>query len=75
MAETEFLGGRRRGAGTSWRRVWNVMVHRRPALVARCRDADDVVAAVARARHEGPQIGVRCEKKSAGLGWRCPRAG
>ena len=32
------------------RRIWNAMIDRRPALVARCRDAGDVVAAVRFAR-------------------------
>src|SRR5262245_30107445 len=42
------------------RRVWNAMVDRRPALIARCRDTRDVVAAVELARGEGIEIGVRC---------------
>ena len=32
------------------RQVWNAMIDRRPAAVARCRSADDVVAAVNWAR-------------------------
>ena len=42
------------------RRVWNAMVDHRPALVARCRSAADVVAALALARREGLEVGVRC---------------
>jgi FAD/FMN-containing dehydrogenase len=42
------------------RRVWNAMVDRRPALVVRCRKASDVVAAIALARSERLEIGVRC---------------
>jgi FAD/FMN-containing dehydrogenase len=42
------------------RRVWNAMVNRRPALVVRCRRDSDVVAAIALARREGLEIGVRC---------------
>ena len=42
------------------RRVWNAMVDRRPALIARCRETADVVAAVALARRHGLEIGVRC---------------
>ena len=42
------------------RRVWNAMVDRRPAAIARCREPRDVVAAVATARRDGLEIGVRC---------------
>ena len=42
------------------RSVWNAMVDRRPALVARCRTASDVASAIALARAEGLEIGVRC---------------
>jgi len=44
----------------SARRVWNAMVDRKPALVARCRSAHDVVTAIGLARREGLEIGVRC---------------
>ena len=40
--------------------VWNAMVDHRPALIVRCRRADDVVAALALARREGLEVGVRC---------------
>jgi FAD/FMN-containing dehydrogenase len=42
------------------RTVWNAMVDHRPALIVRCRQADDVVAALALARREGLEVGVRC---------------
>ena len=42
------------------RRVWNAMVDRRPALIARCRGAADVVTAIALARRDGLEIAVRC---------------
>src|SRR3954452_12037747 len=42
------------------RRVWNAMIDRRPALIARCSETADVVAAVTLARREGLEIGVRC---------------
>jgi FAD/FMN-containing dehydrogenase len=38
---------------------WNAMVDKRPALVARCRSAADVAAAVVYARDEGMEIAVR----------------
>ena len=43
----------------SARRVWNGMVDRRPALIARCADEDDVVAAVRFAREHGFPLAVR----------------
>src|SRR5215217_2887343 len=42
------------------RRVWNAMIDRRPALIARCRDTADVVTAVGLARRDGLEIAVRC---------------
>jgi FAD/FMN-containing dehydrogenase len=42
------------------RTVWNAMVDRRPALIARCTSAVHVAAAVRHARAEGLEIGVRC---------------
>src|SRR5687768_8534679 len=41
------------------RRVHNGMIDRRPALIVRCRTADDVAAAVRFARSEGLDITVR----------------
>ncbi|TCC50536.1 FAD-binding oxidoreductase [Kribbella pittospori] len=42
------------------RTVWNAMVDRHPAVIARCQDTADVVAAVRFARTAGLEIGVRC---------------
>ncbi|MQA95957.1 MAG: FAD-binding protein [Streptosporangiales bacterium] len=42
------------------RRVWNAMVDRRPAIIARCADAKDVAAAVRFGRTCGLEVGVRC---------------
>src|SRR5947209_15830323 len=41
------------------RRVWNGMVDRRPALIARCGTEDDVVAALGAAREHGLVVAVR----------------
>src|SRR3954453_10346702 len=41
------------------RSVWNGMIDRRPAIVARCADADDVATAVGFARSEGLTVAVR----------------
>ena len=41
------------------RRVWNGMIDRRPAAIARARTTDDVVAAVRFAREHGLEIAVR----------------
>ncbi len=73
MAETEFLVAGDEGYDES-RTVWNAMVDRRPALVARCRDARDVVAAIARAQDEGLEIGVRCGGHSV-VGLAVPEGG
>jgi FAD/FMN-containing dehydrogenase len=42
------------------RELWNAMVDRRPALIARCTSAADVVAAIRHAREQDLQIGVKC---------------
>ncbi|KNX38836.1 FAD-binding oxidoreductase [Luteipulveratus halotolerans] len=42
------------------RQVWNTMVDRRPAVIARCGGVDDVRAALAYARERGLEVGVRC---------------
>lgn len=41
------------------RRVWNSMIDKRPALIARCTGTADVVAALRFARQQGLQIAVR----------------
>ena len=42
------------------REVWNAVVDRRPALIARCSSAADVAAAIHHARAAGLEIGVKC---------------
>ena len=42
------------------RRVFNAMIDRRPALIARCAGTSDVVAALAFGREQGLVISVRC---------------
>ena len=44
----------------SARAVWNAMVDRRPAAIARCASTADVVAALRYGREAGLEIGVRC---------------
>lgn len=41
------------------RRVWNGMIDKKPALIARCTGASDVVACIGFAREHGMQISVR----------------
>ena len=41
------------------RRVFNAMIDRRPALIARCRNAQDVVACVNLAREHDLPVSVR----------------
>ena len=55
------------------REIWNAMVDRRPALIARCTSADDVAAAVRHGRDAGLEIAVKCGGM-ASWGWPCPRA-
>ncbi len=73
MAQTAFLVAGDEGYDDA-RTVWNAMVDRRPALIARCRDARDVVAGIARARDEGLEIGVRCGGHSV-VGLSVPEGG
>jgi FAD/FMN-containing dehydrogenase len=47
------------GGYESARRVWNGMVDRRPAIIARCAGEDDVVAALGFARDHGLAVAVR----------------
>ena len=41
------------------REIWNAMVDRRPALIARCTSADDVAAAIRHGRDAGLEIAVK----------------
>ena len=67
LASTEVLRTHHRGALITpetpgydeARRVWNAMIDRRPALIARCRGAGDVIAAVNFARDNGLPLAVR----------------
>src|SRR5881392_1264583 len=40
--------------------LYNAMIDKRPALIARCADVDDVVAAVNFGRDNGLDIAIRC---------------
>ncbi len=41
------------------RQIWNAMIDRKPALIARCSGADDVVRAIGFARSNGLEISIR----------------
>jgi FAD/FMN-containing dehydrogenase len=56
------------------RQVWNAMVNRRPAVIARCTHPADVAAAVRFGRALGLEIGVRCGGHSV-LGLSVPDGG
>jgi FAD binding domain/Berberine and berberine like len=47
------------------RRVYNGMVDRRPALIARCESVSDVAAALAHAREHGMEVAVRAGAHAA----------
>jgi hypothetical protein len=56
------------------REVWNAMVDRRPAVIARCTSADDVVAALRHGRDAGLEIAVKCGGHNV-LGLSVPEGG
>ena len=63
-ALTDRLDGQRLFPGDdgfdSARAVWNAMIDRRPRLIVRCTNVDDVVTAIRAARELDLEIGVRC---------------
>ena len=56
------------------RELWNAMVDRRPALIARCTTPADVAAAIRHGRDAGLEIGVKCGGHGI-LGLAVPEAG
>ncbi len=56
-------GGVTRGTDPDYdevRALYNAMIDKRPALIARCADVDDVVASVNFGREQGLEIAIRC---------------
>src|SRR5512145_3452454 len=41
------------------RKIWNAMIDRRPAVIVRCAEADDVPQAIRHARDHGLEISIR----------------
>lgn len=56
------------------REVWNAIVDRRPALIARCTSAADVAAAISYGREHDLEIAVKCGGHST-LGLSVPQDG
>jgi FAD/FMN-containing dehydrogenase len=54
----ELIGPQEAGYGAA-RQVWNAMIDRRPALIARCAGVADILAAVKFARRQGLPLAVR----------------
>jgi FAD/FMN-containing dehydrogenase len=51
------------------RKLYNAMIDKRPAAIARCVDAGDVIAAIGTARETGVDVAIRCgAHNGAGLG-------